>query len=663
MVVSKIDPYVFYPENKKLDPRDAKMESSLYEMHILGTDIIVAIGKSKEDLQEKDILYYPIYLVKSNNKVIQIGVFEIINSTLSDYLDANTNSINIEKMQEPRLYSFVTREMLLNKRRVPEARSEEERERKEGSTPKETQTHSTEIPDIRKDTFILTKGVPIPVMLREETKRQATDIMEKYKKEPSHTWLQEFMQNQNYEIIDNEGGGDCFFATIRDAFSSIAQQTSVQKIRKKLAEEANEETFLNYRELYDMYKNALIKETEDVKNLAKEYSKITTVFNQTLDRATKKQLIEVSKNVKQQHDNIVKGKRVTSEILNEFKFMKDVDTLEKFKKKITTCEFWAETWAISTLERALNIKFILFSHERYSAKDADNVLQCGQLNDSILQNKGEFTPEFYIIVEYTGQHYKLIGYKKKMIFTFNEIPYDIKKRIVDKCMEKNAGPFAIIPDFKRFKDALKGPQVAGMETQYEDLSDAKLRGIYDSDVVLQFYSKSMDKPLPGKGSGEKIEDGRLKEFSELAIIPQWRKKLSNFWVQPFMVDNHKWSSVENYYQASKFKKNNPEFYLSFSLDSGTELSKNPEMAKSAGGKSGKYKGELLRPKEVEIDPDFFGKRQKKEMYAAQYAKFNQNEDLKKLLLATQRSKLTHFIRGREPDIFEELMMVRNELGR
>jgi hypothetical protein len=238
MVVSKIDPYVFYPENKKLDPRDAKMESSLYEMHILGTDIVVAIGKSKEDFQEKDILYYPIYLVKSNNKVIQIGVFEIINSTLSDYLDADTNSITIEKMEEPRLYSFVTREMLLNKRRVPEARSEEEEEGKGESAPKETsaqtQTHTTEIPDTRKDTFILTKGVPIPVMLREETKRQATDIMEKYKKESSHTWLQEFMKNQNYEIIDNEGGGDCFFATIRDAFSSIAQQTSVQKIRKKL---------------------------------------------------------------------------------------------------------------------------------------------------------------------------------------------------------------------------------------------------------------------------------------------------------------------------------------------------------------------------------------------------------------------------------------------
>ena len=37
--------------------------------------------------------------------------------------------------------------------------------------------------------------------------------------------------------------------------------------------------------------------------------------------------------------------------------MKHVDTLDKFKAIIKKCEFWADTWAISTLERILNIKF------------------------------------------------------------------------------------------------------------------------------------------------------------------------------------------------------------------------------------------------------------------------------------------------------------------
>ena len=53
------------------------------------------------------------------------------------------------------------------------------------------------------------------------------------------------MENNNYSITDNEGGGDCLFATIRDAFSSIAQQTSVNKLRKKLSDEADDKIFMN----------------------------------------------------------------------------------------------------------------------------------------------------------------------------------------------------------------------------------------------------------------------------------------------------------------------------------------------------------------------------------------------------------------------------------
>ncbi len=671
MVLSKLDSDVSYPELKSVDSGDLKMEANLYQLEIKDIDVIIAVGNSKNTYEDKNILYFPIYLVKHNNKVIQIGVYEIKASDYLSYLDKN-NNLDIEEMNEPLIYSFVTKEFLNKMRLKPELPlhkiDDEKDDVKEPEMEDENDDEDEEvniveeydIPEERKDIFIKIKGIPVPPLLKEETQKEAKDIKEKYHSSPKDTWLDKLMKNHNYSIIDNEGDGDCLFATIRDAFSSIAQQTSTTKLRKKLAAEVNEKIFESYKEQYDIYSASIVRDTNKIKELEQEYKQIQFRYSEVVDRDEKKALVIHGKEVKDEYDRLVKEKKVISDMLKEYKFMKGIENVEQFRKAVRHCDFWADTWALSTLERILNIKFIILSIENYKNGDEKNVLNCGQLNDEILEKKGIFTPEFYIMVEYNGKHYKLIGYKKKMIFKFSEIPYDIKKMIYDKCMENNSGPFAIIPDFQKFNSSQK--KVVLKEPQYEDLTESKLRGLYSDDVVFQFYSKSINK-LPGKGSGEKIPDDKLREYATLASIPDWRKKLSNFWVQSFTLDNHKWASVEHYYQGSKFKKTHPDFYLSFSLDSGTDISKDPAMAKAAGGKSGKFKKELLRPVEVTIDSDFFGKRHKREMYDAQYAKFTQNEDLKTLLLATGDAKLTHFSRGSPPIVFDELMMIRDKIRR
>jgi predicted NAD-dependent protein-ADP-ribosyltransferase YbiA (DUF1768 family) len=84
------------------------------------------------------------------------------------------------------------------------------------------------------------------------------------------------------------------------------------------------------------------------------------------------------------------------------------------------------------------------------------------------------------------------------------------------------------------------------------------------------------------------------------------------------------------------------------------------MAKAAGNKNGKFKQELLRPTNVKHDPDFL-KNKSNIIYKAQYAKFTQNEDLKNLLLYTKNAKLVHFIKGENPEICNELMVIRNTI--
>ena len=684
MVLSKIDKSINYRETKRVETGDLETEANLYQLEILGVDVIIAIGNAKNNLEDKDVLYFPIYLIKSNSKAIQIGVYEIKSDEYVNYLD-DENVFDIEKLDEPLIYSFATKEFLNEKHLKPDVplmrkkndmkkhvsdsdtdSSEEEKELKEYNP-------HFEISREREDIFILTKGAIIPSLLKEETSKQSSEIRSKFQEKADTTWLEKFMKNDKFFIIDNEGKGDCLFATIRDAFSSIGQQTLVSQIRDKLSKEASEEVFLNYKELYDMYKTELITTTNIIKEFAGEFEKLKCGFQMVSDRQQQKVISDECHRIKSEHERLIDQKRVTAQLLNEMKFMKNVKTLKEFKEKIRTCEFWADDWAISTLERILNIKFIIFSSEYYDRGDLKNVLQCGQLHDPIILQRGRFTPEFYIMIEYNGTHYKTIGYKNKLIFKFSEIPYDIKKLIYERCMERNSGPFDIIPDFQRFKTSqkshtIKEPKYSGFEDleDFEELKESSVRGLYNDDIVFKIYSKSNDKPLPGKGNGEKIPNQMLKDYSELSVIPQWRKKLSTFWIQPFSLENHRWSSVEHFFQASKFKKTHPDFYLGFSLDSGTDLSKDPILARAAGSKTGKLKKgdgfELLRPIQVQFDPDFEVRKQK-EKRSAQMAKFAQNEDLKHLLLSTNDAKLMHFVRGAEPIIMDDLMIIRDKLKR
>jgi len=707
MVVSNLDDSIIYQNIKSVDNSDLGFDASLYEINLMPKiSGIIALGNVKYTFSAKNILYIPVYLVNDGEITIQIGVYEFSSSQYPNLLDED-NDFDISKLpnSEPLFYSFVNKNILLSnggteiidyglmddeedEEDEEEEDEEEEDEEEEDEEDEDEEDDDDEDDDEededededgeeKKSKTTLSKQISLDVIdiLKKFTaeddntidaidKTMNTDMMErkKFKKEYQNSWVQNFMKNKLYNIVDNEAGGDCLFAVIRDALKSVDIDVSVSDLRKIISKNADEQVFNNFKEQYNMYTTEIVSTMRNMKKLATEIEDLRQEKKGTKDRNLQKSIVEIAKKKITDFKRIKREHNYAKELLSDYDWMEGVDNLVKFKSVLRTCRFWAEAWAINLLEKSLNIKLIILSSEKYKAGDISNVLLCdrGFVDAEIIKSRG-FAPKFYIIADYTGDHYKLITYGDTHIYTFSEIPYSIKMLVVEKCMEKNSGIYQFIPKFEAFKKQIFGEKI---EEDNVSKSIPNSLTMYDPTTIFQFYSKSANKPKPGKGSGETIKNENVSKFADLASLKGWRKTLSNFYISPFVLDNHKWNSVEHYYQGSKFKKNNPEFYLKFSLDSGSDLSKDPVLAKSYGGKTGKYKGKIVRPKEIKIDPDFFGPngRSEKEMEAAQAAKYSQSNEAKKTLLATKDAKLVHYSRGAPPIVFNDIMSIRSTLS-
>ena len=683
MVRSKLNPDVNYREFKQLERDDADYDATLYEIELLGKEIRIAIGRGKTD--KKGILYYPMYLINTDDRVVkQIGVFEIRADQASDVLD-DDDDLDIDKLPHPLIYSFVTAGMLEADSRGKKAPIVLEKEKEEeeediaapkediaapkeviATAPEEQQEQQEQQDQKGKGDDDALRSKMKALALPPQTKENAEAEHAEYKKQPDQPWIQTHMQNNHFGITDNEGGGDCLFAVIRDAYRSRGKYVEVPELRRKLAAEATEDVFQNYKEKHTMTADAIESTSAEMRGLVDANAKLKQRLERTTEAKEQQAVIAESRRNAAQFKRLKAEVALSKELLQDFHFMKHVNTLEDFREMLKSCAFWADTWAISTLERVLRIKLIILSSERFHAGETGGVLQCGQLNDRVLEDQGSFEPEFYVMTEHTGSHYKLVTYRGEALLTFREIPYDIKVMVTEKCMERNAGPYNLIPQFRTFREeelGLKG----GLEEDPVAHADHSVgradhsvgrEPLYDDATVFQFYSKSMDKPLPGTGSGETIERADIPKYAELAKeSPQWRKMLSNLWEPPgddrakalFILDDHKWRTLEHYMQGSKFRKENPKHYLQFSLDSDSDLSKSPELAQTKG-----------KDKGIQMDADF-GAREEKEREDAQYAKYSQNSYLADMLLHTRNAKLVQFRRGKPPVVCDELMRVRHRL--
>jgi len=681
MVYSKLNNSILYSESRSLDSNDLGHESTIYELDLFDEWVNVSLGKINNSYLTKDVSYISIYLLDKNNTIkARIGVFEFRSKKSIEMIDQD-GDINVEELGEPLLFKFVDMDYLKRKTRLTEEKTKEEKaiekqvepqkeEIKEEDesdkvakvkVPRTVETEKTE-QVLKKGIFETDDRIKVPASLTEETEKEADQIKKDFAESKNTSWIAKFMKNDNFAIHSVESNGDCLFAVIRDAFKQIGKITTVDILRAALSKEATQNVFDERRNLFLSLDGTLKEHEREMKALKNSIEKVYKARAEAAkakqDRVELQKIVQETNQAKKQYAKLQADKRDTLTLIEEnIGDFAQIDSLEKFKQYIQTSKFWADSWAISVLERLLKVKLIILSERSYDEDALDSVVNCGEVDEE-LQKKGSFMPDYYIMTTFSGNHYRLIAYKDKRIFKFHEIPFYIKNMIINKCIERNSGPFSIIQDFRDLKLKMGISSTDDSDDEAEE-TPVNLNDSFDPKIVFMFHGKADKSSKPGKGSNEKIPTVEREHFVKLSRVPEWRRKLDDSWNDAlFTIDGKRWGSVEHYYQGAKFKNGFPDFSSQFSLESESEISKSVELAVAAGGPDGKKRSKILRPTNVKIDPNFYGERSVKERELALVAKFSQNEDLKQMLLATRNAKLIHFVRGNKAEPDHLLMKVR-----
>lgn len=167
--------------------------------------------------------------------------------------------------------------------------------------------------------------------------------------------------------------------------------------------------------------------------------------------------------------------------------------------------------------------------------------------------------------------------------------------------------------------------------------------------VLYFYSKSADKK-PGKGVNESVCDAS--KYSRLALIPNWRKVLSNFHCSPFEFEGRTYNSIEHVFQSKKIALVDPDKAEYFTVESGHEIG-------SGDGAMAQKNRKLVVLKKGDLDTWF--RISGDVMERAAMAKYSQCPMAKEVLKCTGDAELWHVVSRKKPVRFEHLERIRSSV--
>jgi hypothetical protein len=658
MVLSSIDSDINYIETNNIDKNDLEHEAFVYRARMFNKNIKFVLGKPNFEYINNNIVYFNIYLVNKSLVVSKIGIYETNNTSYTSLLD-DDGDVDLSKLQDPLVFSyaksFIKTKYKLEDDFGSDFDSESDSDEQSGVEDETTGDEATSDDDEESSDE---ESVERPreaaildelVIIKEQTKEESQLEISNYEERPESEWINNYMKSNKYAVKDNEGGGDCFFATLRDALKTVKIDITVKAIRAKLADEVDEEVYRRYKEFYDIYYGGLKKSQQKIKQHRQRHAALKKMIGGTIDGPSKLQLIDDAKANFSGLSSESERSKELDELTEEMAFMKDVNSVEDLKKVIKTNVYWADNWSVTTLERLYNVKFIIFSKQHFESGEIENVLQCGEA-DKKLQKKGIFEPNFYILADYLmGIHYKLITYDKNMnkgAFKFKELPYRVKEIVLEKCMEKCAGPFALIPEFREFANCnnVKVGEVSNknLETLVEKPNTQP--NLYNTSIVIQFYNRSANKKV-GEGSGESIIP-ELKFSNNVVKLnnkkyTDWRKKLDyDFLVTNLVIEGNEWASIKHFMLGSRFSKI-PELYEKFM--------KKGEVGVDIGGAQ-KMHDSLNSKKAIKskiISDDEYMKIENSLLEKALYAKFTQNDDLKEILKLTGDALLNFYKPGKD----------------
>jgi predicted NAD-dependent protein-ADP-ribosyltransferase YbiA (DUF1768 family) len=684
MLKSKFEPeLVEYKTHYGIDNDDIDYDTSVYNYDMNGTILEIALGKIKYTFSGKGILFCSIYLVINDTPNSRIGIFEIreseiLNSMVDDELELEKGNIILfasSRYINRMLEKQIPEEKIIQDAKVEKAMDDIQPEVEKTDVmklvieDKQLSTVASKIKDEgMENPFTDVDKYDVPDMLPDENDLDMDEIIADYKESSKNSWIETFTRNNNYTVHANEGSGDCLFAVIRDAYRQIGKQTTVKKLRGLIAKELTQEMYIEYKELYTGFFTEYQSINAEMIALRKMNNELKRRIKNITDKGERDTILKEATELTTRYNKLKVDRLNTKELLDEFLYMQDINSVEDLGEFIMTSKFWADNWAISKLERILNMKLIILDESAYNNGDVDAIMNCGPIHNNI--DEKVFSPDYYIMTSYNGNHYELISYKDKNILKFREIPFNIKTMVINKCLECNSGLYYLIDEFRNYKTKLGlSPEQGVKKIDDNDIVD---KDIYDSNIVFMFHSKSSSAPKAGFGTGEVIPTDNVIEYSSLnektktSVIYDWRKKLDDSWGSPFTIDGLRWNTVTHYVLASQYKKGFPDFYKEFALDSESELSTSLELAKAATSKSGKLENKQVRPENVTVDADYYTigveSRKDQERYTALEAKFTQNLDLQRVLMETKRAKLVKFIRRNDPEPDTQLMQLRKKIS-